>query len=118
MGAPVAFFEITSADPNRTRDFYTSLFGWSTSDSGQPGYMLVDTQAGDQAIGGGIGAIQGPSNSGGTTIYMRVDDLQAYLDRAVRLGGTILVPPTALPGDFGSFAMFVDPDGHQVGLWA
>ena len=37
---------------------------------------------------------------------------------AVALGGQKLVPPTALPGDFGKFAIFTDPDGNQVGLWA
>jgi predicted enzyme related to lactoylglutathione lyase len=49
---------------------------------------------------------------------MRVDDLQACLDRAESLGGQVLVPPTPLPGDFGSIAMIADPDGPQVGLWA
>ncbi len=28
------------------------------------------------------------------------------------------VPPTDLPDGFGRFAMFSDPDGHTVGLWA
>ena len=117
MGAPVAWFEISSTDPDRTGKFYTELFGWSLADSGQPGYSLVDTGAGDGAIGGGIGATQGPEDPGGTTVYMKVDDLQAYLDRAVGLGGTVLVPPTPRPGDFGSFALLADPDGHPVGLW-
>jgi uncharacterized protein len=49
---------------------------------------------------------------------MRVDDIDAYLERAVALGGQKLVPPTDLPGDFGRFAIFTDPDGNQVGLWA
>jgi uncharacterized protein len=31
--------------------------------------------------------------------------------------GKRLVPPTDLPGDFGRFAVFTDPDGNQVGLW-
>ena len=51
-------------------------------------------------------------------IYMRVDDLDAYLDRAEQLGGKRLVPPTDLPGDYGRFAIFTDPDGNQVGLWS
>jgi hypothetical protein len=118
MGAPVAFFEVISPDPDRIRDFYTELFGWRTAESGQPGYWLADTGAGSQAIGGAIGAAQPSEGSGRTTIYMRVDDLQVYLDKAERLGGKTLVPPTALPGDFGSFAMFADPDGQAVGLWA
>jgi uncharacterized protein len=117
MGAPVAWFDITSKDPQRVGDFFSRLFGWSLADSGQPGYSLVDTGAGEGAIGGGIGAVQGPDDPGGTTVYVRVDDLQAYLDRAVELGGSVLVPPTGLPGGYGSFAMFSDPEGHPVGLW-
>ena len=49
---------------------------------------------------------------------MRVDDLDACLDRAERLGGRRMVPPTDLPGDFGRFAIFADPDGNAVGLWS
>jgi predicted enzyme related to lactoylglutathione lyase len=41
-----------------------------------------------------------------------------YLERAVALGGKELVAPTDLPGGFGQFAVFTDPDGNQVGLWA
>jgi uncharacterized protein len=52
------------------------------------------------------------------TIYMRVDDLQASLDKAESLGGKTVVPPSPLPGDWGSFAMLADPDGQLVGLWA
>jgi hypothetical protein len=39
-------------------------------------------------------------------------------ERAAALGGATLVPPTDLPGDFGKFAIFTDPDGNHVGLWA
>ena len=118
MGAPVAWFDITTKEPKRIGDFYTQLFGWTLSDSGQPGYSMVDTGAGDSAIGGGIAEAEGEDDAGGTTIYLKVDDLQAYLDRAASLGGTVLVPPTPLPGGYGAFAMFADPEGRAVGLWA
>jgi len=49
---------------------------------------------------------------------MRVDDLDAYLDKAEQLGGTRVLPPTDLPEGFGRIAVFTDPDGNQVGLWA
>ncbi|MEU8663564.1 hypothetical protein AB0C31_43770, partial [Actinoplanes philippinensis] len=39
------------------------------------------------------------------------------LEQAVALGGTTLVEPAALPGDYGRFAVFADPDGNPVGLW-
>jgi predicted enzyme related to lactoylglutathione lyase len=118
MGAPVAWFEITSHDPDRSKAFYRQLFDWTISDSPDPGYALVKTGAGEEAIGGGIGATQSPDDAGGVTVYVKVDDLQAYLDKAETLGAETLVPPTDLPGDFGRFAMLADPDGHTVGLWS
>jgi predicted enzyme related to lactoylglutathione lyase len=118
MGQPVAFFEVISSDAPRAQKFYAELFGWQVSaDPAMGGYGLVDTGAGEDAVGGGIGAADDPGETG-VKIYMRVDDLDAYLDRAEKLGGRRLVPPTDLPGNFGRFAIFTDPDGNQVGLWA
>jgi uncharacterized protein len=118
MGAPVAYFEIVSSDAARIRSFYTELFGWKTVDIGDPTYTMIDTNAGAGAISGGIGEPQRDTDPGGTKIYVRVDDMQAYLDRAEQLGGRTVVAPTPLPGDFGSFAVLADPDGQLVGLWA
>jgi uncharacterized protein len=118
MGQAVAFFEIISPDHEQAQKFYGELFGWQVAvDPAMGGYGLVDTGAGEDAIGGGIGPASGQGDQG-VKIYVRADDLDAYLDRAERLGGRRLVPPTDLPGDFGRFAVFTDPDGNQVGLWA
>ena len=102
MGQPVAFFEVISPDHERAQKFYSDLFGWQVAaDPAMGGYGLVDTGAGEGAIGGGIGPAEGPDDKG-VKIYMRVDDLDAYLDRAELLGGKRLVPPTDLPGDYGA----------------
>ena len=38
------------------------------------------------------------------------------LEKAEKLGGKTVVPPTEIP-DFGlTFAFFADPEGHVVGL--
>ena len=118
MAQPVAFFEVVSPDPERAQKFYGELFDWQISaDPEMGGYGLVDTGAGADAVGGGIGGSTEPGDTG-VKIYIKVDDLDAYLARAESLGGKKLVPPTDLPGDFGKFAIFTDPDGNQVGLWA
>jgi len=118
MGQPVAFFEIISPDQERAQKFYAELFGWQVNaDPAMGGYALVDTGAGQGAVGGGIGASAGPGETG-VKIYMRVDDLETYLSRAEQLGGTRVMPPMELPGDFGTIAVFADPDGNRVGLWA
>ncbi len=117
MGQPVAFFEVVSTDAPRAQKFYAELFGWQVAaDPAMGGYALVDTGAGDDAVGGGIGPAETPAEAG-VKIYMRVDDLDGYLDRAEKLGGQRLVPPTDLPGGYGRIAVFKDPDGNAVGLW-
>ena len=117
MGKPVAFFEVTSANHDRAQKFYAELFDWKVdADPAMGGYALVDTGAGEGAIGGGIGPAESSAEAG-VKIYVRVDNLDEYLDRVEKLGGRRLVPPTDLPGDYGRFAIFADPDGNQVGLW-
>jgi predicted enzyme related to lactoylglutathione lyase len=116
MGQPVAMFEIISADPQRAKDFYTGLFEW-TLQPVEEGYALIDTGAGDSAIGGAIGSSSTEGDTG-VKIYVKVDDLPSFIDKAVSLGGTAVVPPTDLPEGYGAFAMVTDPDGNLVGLWA
>ncbi|MGO9779853.1 MAG: VOC family protein [Streptosporangiaceae bacterium] len=118
MGQPVAFFEVISPNQERAQKFYAELFGWQVNaDPAMGGYALVDTGAGEGAIGGGIGPSAEPGDAG-VRIYMRVDDLETYLSRAEQLGGTRVMPPMELPGDFGTIAIIADPDGNRVGLWA
>jgi hypothetical protein len=46
---------------------------------------------------------------------VEVDDVQAYIDKAAKLGGKMLVPPVPIPS--GTFAWIQDPAGNTVGLW-
>jgi predicted enzyme related to lactoylglutathione lyase len=69
----------------------------------------------------GSGGIQGHITALGhephnyVTVYVQVDDVQAYLDKAQKLGGKLLVPPVEIPT--GTFAWFADPEGNMIGLW-
>src|SRR5258705_252877 len=58
MASPVVHFEIRSADPDATREFYGKLFGWTYPDGGMPGYTYVDTGV-EGAVPGGISPLQG-----------------------------------------------------------
>jgi hypothetical protein len=118
MGQPVTWFEVISDDAERAKRFYADLFDWEvTSDPAFGGYGLVDTGAGEDALAGGIGAPSGPGETG-VKIYLKVDDLEAYLTRAEELGGKRLAEPMELPGGAGTIAVLADPDGNPVGLWA
>lgn len=78
------------------------------------GYGLVET-GGQGGINGGIMACP-PGIPPYLTFYISVDDLQATLDKAERLDGKTIVPPTPIP-NVGAFAMLHDPEGHLVGIF-
>jgi len=115
MGAPVVHFEIVSKNAEALQKFYSELFDWKFDTNNPVGYGLVDTQA-DGGIPGGIGAPPDPSYPGHLTVYVMVDDLQKYLDRAEQLGGKTVMPPMDVPGADVTLAQFTDPDGRLIGL--
>jgi|SRR5215469_7885825 len=108
----VAWFEVTGKDGPALQRFYSRLFDWEVIDSGS-GYGLVG--AGEKGIPGGIGT-SADGRDGDVTFYVEVDDPGEFLEKAEKLGGKTVVPPTNLP-DFGiTIAYFADPEGHVVGL--
>ena len=113
MGRPVVHFEINANDSKKLGSFYSELFDWKIDTNNPMGYGLVDT-GGEGGIGGGIGQSDGNAPRY-LSVYVQVDDLQAYLYKAEKLGGKTLVPPTEIPNTV-TFAMFQDPEGNMIGL--
>jgi uncharacterized protein len=112
MGQPVVHFGIGCRDNARANEFYSKLFDWKIEQS--PGAGMIETGS-STGISGHITSL-GHEPHSFVTIYVQVDDLQAYLDRAQELGGKMLVPPSPV-GDRGNFAWLLDPDGNIIGLW-
>lgn len=113
MASPVVHFEILGKDGSKLQQFYGNLFDWKINADNPMKYGLVEG-AGANSIGGGIGTGQ-EGASGMVTVYIQVQDLQAYLKKAETLGGKTVVPPTEIPGCV-TFAMFQDPEGNTIGL--
>lgn len=113
MAQPVVHWEINSRNYKAAHKFYGELFDWDIQHNEEMKYGLV-APAGERSIGGGIGPAQNDQPL--LTFYVQVDDIQAYLDKAEKLGGKTLLGPTPIPG-IGSCGMFADPDGLVVGLF-
>jgi uncharacterized protein len=118
----VAWFKITGQDGARLRSFYGQLFGWKTNDVA-PAADYGVTDSPERGIGGAIGAA--PKGSPGlATFFIQVDDLEASLREAERLGGKIIEGPRSFPDKRPAsrghgtvtFAYFTDPEGHVLGL--
>lgn len=113
MGSPIVHFELIGKDAAGLKEFYTQLFDWKIGalrpDMGN--YALIDE--GSSGLAGGIG--QSDDGQPRASVHAQVPDLQAALDKAVALGGAVVMPPTDIPGVV-SFALFSDPAGNIFGL--
>jgi predicted enzyme related to lactoylglutathione lyase len=111
MGQPVVHFEIGCRDSERTQSFFKQLFGWKIKVEGAN--AMIET-GGEGGIGGHITSL-GHEPHRYVTVYVQVDDVEAYLKRAEILGGRRTLGPVDVPN--GILAWFTDPDGNLLGLW-
>lgn len=116
MPAPVVHFEIGCRSIETARKFYGPLFGWEFEAFGNAA-MVTNLGHGSDSmgIGGHINSL-GHEPHNYVTVYAMVDDLAATIEKAKKLGGKQIVPPTEVPG-MGHFAWLADPEGNVVGLW-
>jgi predicted enzyme related to lactoylglutathione lyase len=113
----VAWFDITTTNMQKSRDFYGKLFDWKfTALAGTD--LAVEIVAGDLPIGtlrraeGAISAFNG-------VVYVQVPDIEVSCKKARELGATI-VPgfPFDLQDDKGAIGLFTDPAGHPMGMYS
>ena len=116
MGNPVVHFEISGRDGEALSNFYSSLFGWNINYNTH-GVYSVDPEAENGVDGHIFSSTDDMCSDNGITIYIQVDDLQAYLDKVESLGGEICIPPQEIPGNMGTFAMLMDPSNNYIGLY-
>ena len=114
-GPPVAHFEVGGSDAAALAEFYTGMFDWHIDHLEEANYRFVQPES--EGIGGGIFQhMEGmPPNHPSVAVF--VSDLQAYLDKAVSLGGIALMQPTEIPGASGSLAIFYDIAGNRIALF-
>ena len=109
MPNPVVHFEIGCRDRAKTAQFFTQLFDWQIQD----GPAATIETGGKPGIPGHITSL-GHEPQHYTMFYVEVENAQAYLDKAVALGGKIVVPPVKIPT--GTFAWLSDLEGNIIGL--
>jgi predicted enzyme related to lactoylglutathione lyase len=113
MAAPVVWFEIAGRDLDVLTRFYSDLLGWKVDADNPQRYGMVET-GGEGGIPGGIYA---PGAEAGeyVSFYAGVRGLEEYRERAGRLGGKVVQPPTPI-SETARVAMLLDPEGHRIGL--
>ena len=111
---PVTWFEIHSAEPERARQFYGSVFGWTFDDDMMPGYSMIGL--GDDApIRGGIAHTDGASPND-AIFLVQVPDVAASLAAVTEHGGSVVTERQEAPNGL-TFGYAANPDGSVFGVW-
>jgi len=127
MDRTVIHFEIPANNPERLSEFYKNLFGWNfekTSMGENGDYWMIETRSGTarnmekaQNTAGVNGGMMKKTNTDQRPVnYVLVESVDKFSKRIQDLGGKIVVPRTPIPG-MGAFAIGLDPEGNQVGIF-
>ena len=120
----IVHFEIPSDDIERSKKFYSKLFGWkfekwSGPESFPEGieYLIISTtdDKGNKSVGGGMMKRQN-SQQQGMTNYIDVKSVQEYSAKVEQLGGKVIIPKKPVPG-MGYFAVCLDTEDNSFGIW-
>jgi predicted enzyme related to lactoylglutathione lyase len=105
--------EFPADDPERAQRFYGAVAGWEFGTMQEfPDYYLFRTAEG---YGGAIGK-RDVSVGHDLRIYIEVASIDHALAAAERTGGATRAAKQEIPG-MGWFAVVVDPEGSEVGLF-
>ena len=105
------YVEIPVTDLQKTREFFSSLFGWSFQEWGDE-YMSFN----DGRLDGGFRLSAEPAPSTGVLLVFFSKDLERDLERVKNLGAKISQEIFSFPG--GRRFHFVDPVGTEYAMWA
>jgi uncharacterized protein len=116
----IVHFEVPADDVERSRKFYSDLFGWKFEkwpgmESGME-YWIINTtdNEGGKAVGGGMMKRQNPQQ--GITNFIDVTSVDEYSAKVQSLGGKIVAPKQAVP-TMGYFAVCLDTENNTFGIW-
>jgi uncharacterized protein len=133
----IVHFEVPSDNLERTKRFYTELFGWKMEKMqgmGQREYWTFSTSSSDRG-GGNNSGVGGDGSGSGTEqrtisggmmerqmpqepimVYIGVDSVTEYSNNVERLGGKVIKQKTEVPG-YGWFAICTDTENNGFALW-
>jgi predicted enzyme related to lactoylglutathione lyase len=111
----ITYIEFTTTDIERTKQFYSTVFGWKFKDWG-PEYIDCDAAGSGISIGFAKGAAQQKQSKSAPLAVLYAADLKAAEDAIVTAGGSIVVPTFEFPG--GRRFHFDDGAGNLLGVWS
>lgn len=114
MPNPVLRWQILAKNPEACAAFYSQVFDWQISAANQLSYRSVETGA-EGGIDGGIWPVAPGEGHPMVQLFVGVADVQAFVDKAVSAGATVIVPRQVLP-DGDEMAILLDTEGMPFGI--
>ena len=122
MDHTIVHFEIPAIDLEQMKKFYSDLFGWKFEKFGGPTdyWSVMTVPVNDKGmtirpgVNGGMMKKQKPEHK--PVNYISVESVEEYSKKVIELGGTIVSPKMEIPG-MGWWALALDPEGNQIGLF-
>jgi uncharacterized protein len=114
-GVPL-WVDVSSPDLDKTRAFYTSLFGWDAQTVPDPqagGYTMFFLD-GKMVAGGG--PTFSPEQHPAWTTYVNTESADATAQKVKDGGGQVLIGPMDVMGQ-GIMAVLQDPTGAHISIW-
>jgi predicted enzyme related to lactoylglutathione lyase len=108
----ICYIEIPATEIERSADFYTKVFGWTTRKRGD-GHLAFDDTTGQ--VSGTWVTGRPPSMNPGLLIYIMVDDVNVSIEAIIANGGEIVQPVGADAPEIT--ARFRDPGGNVIGIY-
>jgi uncharacterized protein len=115
IGAP-CWVDLMTSDVERSRSFYTELFGWTAEDPNPEFGGYFNFSKDGVLIAGCMSSQPGEGAPDAWSIYLATDDAQKTVDAATANGGQVHVPPMAV-ADLGTMAVIGDVGGASIGIW-
>lgn len=109
----INYLELPSLDPQASKAFFSTLFGWHFEDYG-PDYIAFS----NAGIAGGFyrANIVATPAEGGVLVVLKSANLGQSLAEVTATGATIVKPIFSFPG--GQRFEFLEPGGNQLAIWA
>ena len=119
VGTP-AWVDLASSDLDRSRDFYTQLFGWTYDQTGPEFGSYINFSSAGHVVAGAMANMnpdgQASDRPDAWTVYLATQDAEATARAVTEHGGQVVLAPMQV-GDVGTMALFADPAGAVFGVW-
>jgi uncharacterized protein len=111
--AEIRYLQIPTDDVDASSGFYQRALGWRIRTRGDGSAAFDDTTA---QVSGEWALDRQPAGDAGVLVYVRVDAVEAIVQKIAEAGGETIQPHTPQGAEM-AYATFRDPAGNVFGIF-